>query len=226
MRNSKALLLTTLCFLLGSCGADLNESNLEERATVRLAGQVYGVPFEYNPSADDFIANDLRDLQRGGVAVVGNPLDAQHMLFRTIGGERAGVISVGIQIRELQDTSRSERQLKKEVNVESVESISVAGPIPGDDDPNSIHRRYELSADFHFADGSTKSVPFRCQGADGFDEVEGQTLFGCKLGLITDDKTGVLLRLGPYEDLDLIRKDISFALSCLLTLRDVAQECR
>lgn len=226
MSRFASLLSTTLLLLICGCSEKAEITNLEEFFTVRVAEHVYNIPFEYNPSVDNHIASDLRDLQRGGVGALVNPLSAQHTLFRTKGAERAGVSSLAIQISARQNSPLTEPQLAKKIDVESIESVSVTGPIPGDDDPNSIYRSYELSADFQFADGRSKSVPFRCRGADEFGEIEGQTLFNCKLGLITDDKTGLLLRLGPYEDPDFIRKDISFALSCLLTLREGKQYCQ
>jgi len=226
MSRFASLLSTTLLLLICGCSEKAKIAKLEEYFAIRVAEHVYSVPFEYNPSADDFIANDLRDMQRGGVGVLASPLDARHILFRTKGAERAGVSSLAIQIYARQDPPLTERQLTKKIDAESIKTVSVTGPVPGGDDPNSIYRRYELSADFQFVDGSAKSVPFRCQGEDGFGEIPGRTIIGCHLGLVIDENTGVLLRLGPYEDSDLVQKDISFALSCLLSLRQGEQSCR
>lgn len=226
MSKPAALLLTTACLLVSSCSGETENENLKERFAFRVSEQVYSVPFEYKPYAGNLIAGDLHDLQRRGVGVAGNPFEAQQISFRTNGEERAGVSSLSMQIYGLKSSELTERQMAREVDVESVKAISVTEPIPGDDDPNSVYRLYEVSADFELADGRFKSVPFDCQGGDGFGEVIGETIFGCYLGLVVDKNTGLLLRLGPYEDPGLIKEDISFALSCLLTLRQGEQQCQ
>jgi len=224
---NRAVFTALSAFLVIGCEqGGASRDTVNENFAIRVAGYVYSVPLEYRPYAGNLIADDLRDLQRGGVGVAGNPLDAQKIRFRTRGNERTGVGSISIQISARQNFPLTGRQMAKKVDVENIKAIVVRGPIPGDDDPNSIYRMYKLSADFEFADGRAKSVPFDCQGGDGFGEVLGETIFGCHLGLVVDENTGLLLRLGPYEDPELIKNDISFALSCLLALRQVERKCQ
>lgn len=226
MSRFASLLSTTLLLLICGCSGKGEMTDLEDYFTVRVAEHVYNIPFEYDPYAGNLIADDLRDLQRAGSGVRSNPYYAQQISFRTTGGERAGVSSLGVQIYDLQESKLAEHRVVQRIDVESVDTVSVTGPIPGDDDPNSVYRDYGLGAEFEFVDGRVKSVPFDCQGGDGFGEVAGETIFGCYLGLVVDEETGLLLRLGPSEDPDLIRKDISFALDCLLSLRQGEQSCQ
>ncbi|MBV7267544.1 hypothetical protein [Erythrobacter ani] len=219
-RMIKRLLPLPACLALfgalSGCSKPINVVIPEgEMLSVMVGPATFQVPFEYEPYIGEMVARDLYQKKLLGVGTQADPIVAQSVSITVVDD---GLSGLSLSILETSDLVPFEEQ-PVPLDFSKFESLKVRGPTPGPDDPNSIYREYNFSAQAEFSDGQMKHMPFACRSSDDFEPGPDSPIFGCYISFSISNELGLSMRVDPGDDLAKLGELIRVAMKTMASMQ-------
>jgi hypothetical protein len=191
-----------------------------ELLSVRIGDETFQIPFEHQPYVGEMVSEELYKQKLSGIGTQAVPANARNVTFRLVDKKTGEQEALSVTIFELNYPLITIMQQDSMFDFSRFLSLEVLGPRAGLDNRNSIYRTYHFTAEFRLIDGQKQSIPFRCQGPDGFGSDPDKAIFGCYISFPISDKLALLMRVDPGADPSKLRDLIRLGMITTASMQD------